>query len=255
MTGAVADQIVPQVVRDVMVTDVVTAGVDTPLARVIDDMVRRDISGLPVIDGERRVVGIVTDADVIARRGFDPIPHLPSPVLDEDARSHRNRWRQKVDGHTVGDVMSTPAATIGPDASLRSATARMITMSHRSLPVVDAGGRLVGIVSHRDILRTLHRTDDEIATSVRAALADETSMQAADALAVSVADGAVTLTGSTAEPSRLPALLAVVAQLAGVLEIHDAVTRRATPPCDDPAEFAPREPRPVSTESRTTRRR
>ena len=171
MTGVVADQIAPQVVRDVMVTDVVTAGVDTPLARVIDDMVRGDISGLPVIDGERRVVGIVTDADVIARRGFDPIPHLPSPVFDEDARSHRNRWRQKVDGCTVGDVMSTPVETVGPDAPLRSATARMITMSDRSLPVVDASGRLVGIVSHRDILRVLHRTDNEIATAVRAVLA------------------------------------------------------------------------------------
>ena len=254
MTRVVADQIAPQVVRDVMVTDVVTAEIDTPLARVIDDMVRGDISGLPVIDGERRVVGIVTDADVIARRGFDPIPHLPSPVFDEDARSHRNRWRQKVDGCTVGDVMSTPVETVGPDAPLRSATARMITMSNRSLPVVDASGRLVGIVSHRDILRVLHRTDNEIATAVRAVLADAPSAQAASPLAVAVADGAVTLTGSTSDPSRLLALLAVISQLPGVLEIHDAVTRRAAPPCDDPGGAPTGEPKPISTDHETRRR-
>lgn len=207
-------------VRELMTTDVVTAHVATPLTRAIDDMIRHGVSGLPVIDDERRVVGIVTEADVIARRGFSPLIHGPSSVFEELARHHRNVWRQKVDGCTVGDVMSTPVEIVEADASLATATARMVTMSHRRLPVVDPDGRLVGVISRRDVLRLLHGDDDEIAVAIRRTLSDPSRCPTDHDVTASIADGAVALHGSVRDHADLTAIVAVVSDVPGVLAVE-----------------------------------
>jgi len=209
-------------VHELMTTAVVTARVATPLTRAIDDMIRHGISGLPVVDDERRVVGIVTEADVIARRGFLPLPHEPSAILDEQVRRYRNVWRQKVEGCTVGEVMSTPVETVAADASLSTATARMVTMSHRRLPVVDEKGRLVGIISRRDVLRVLHGDDAETAAAVRRALSDPSRCPPDHDVTASITDGTVTLHGSVHDRADLAAIVTVVRDLPGVLAVDAA---------------------------------
>lgn len=225
-------------VRELMTTDVVTARAATPLIRVIDDMVRHGVSGLPVIDDRRHVVGIITEADVIARRGFSPIPHEPSSMLDDLTRAQRNIWRRKVDGCTVGDVMSAPADVVTADTPLSVATARMVTMSHRRLPVVDDDGRLVGVISRRDVLRLLHADDDETAVAVRRALADASRCPPDHDVTTSTANGAVTLHGSARDRADIARIVAVLRDVPGVLEVHDALvevrsTRGPLDGCDD----------------------
>jgi CBS-domain-containing membrane protein len=209
-------------VQDVMTTDVVTADVDTPLVALIDDMLRHGISGLPVIDANRGVVGVVTEADLVARRGQEPRPRRLLSIVDDALRARQNRWRQKADGLLTAAVMTTPAHTIGPTATVRQAAARMVTLAIKRLPVVDGDGRLAGIISQRDILRLMHRPDGEVDLAVRAAL-DE--LEADDVRATTV-DGVVTLSGSTPTSGDVERIARRIGELPGVIELRDQLSAR-----------------------------
>jgi CBS domain-containing protein len=144
------------VVGDVMTTKVVSVRPDTRFERLIEVMLDHDVSGLPVIDEQDRVVGVVTEADLVARQRF----HVASPrllsVVDDALHARHNTWRLKAAGLIAGDIMSAPACTIRATDDAGRAAAVMITMGHKRLPVVDDAGRLIGIVAQRDILRLLH---------------------------------------------------------------------------------------------------
>jgi CBS domain-containing protein len=220
-TGDRRDDLLMMLVRDVMTTDVVTAGVDTPLATVIELMLRHGVSGLPVIDDARRVVGVVTEADLVARRGHDRAPRRLLTIVDEVLHEHHNRWRQKASGLITGEVMTVPAHTIGPSDTVRHAAARMVTMAVKRLPVVDADGRLIGIIAQRDVLRLMHRADSEIDLAVRAALDQLGAGAAVDAVAATTTNGIVTLTGSAATVGDVERIVQRIGELPGVLDVRN----------------------------------
>ena len=182
-------------VRDVMTTDVITVDRITPFKDIARLLVDHQVSGVPVLILGRHVAGVVTESDLIAAR-------------DRDA-STRRRWtgmlRHSTDWGrhqrlTAEKLMTSPAVTIHPDASLASAARLMSTHRVMRLPVVDQDGKLLGIVSRRDLLTAFLVPDDDITRQVRELLA-ETLPETAAGIDVAVHGGIVTLKG---EPSAAP---------------------------------------------------
>lgn len=201
-------------VRDVMTTDVCTVGPDTPLKDVARLLVDRGVSGVPVVDAESRVLGIVSEGDFLQREaGTLDRPRgtlwwfwAAGTERDQTVRSHAT---------TAGAAMSSPAITIGPDRSLAQAATTMARADVNRLPVV-ADHRLVGIISRADIVRAYARGDDELTEVVR------TSLRAVDGLTVvEVRDGVAVLAGTVAHQSIAVAIRGIVEGIDGILGVDD----------------------------------
>ena len=139
----------PVRVRDVMVSDVAVVSPETPLPTVVELLLARNLKAVPVIDAKRKVLGIVTGGDLLAHGALAARLSLqgvmPQEALDEE--------RTRLAGLTARDVMTAPARTVAQRASLREAAEIMTKKGLKRLPVVDADGELIGIVSRVDILR------------------------------------------------------------------------------------------------------
>ncbi|MBK8985068.1 MAG: DUF190 domain-containing protein [Chloroflexi bacterium] len=146
-----------QPVRDVMRTEVILVGPDTPVAEVVTLLLQKGYRSLPVVDGNGRLQGIITDGDLLRRAGL-------SMRLDLQAELPPADWQRQLadlraQGGTAIDLMTSPVITISSTAPLRQAVEQMTAHNLKRLPVVDGGrpgsGRLVGWISRVDILRTL----------------------------------------------------------------------------------------------------
>ena len=204
-------------VGDVMTADVVTADRQMSCKRAVSLMTECRLTAVPVVDDSRKVVGMVSEADVLRkqerRRGRSGAGFLRS-----SRRDHRAEAR------TVGGLMTSPAVTIGPDAPL-DAAARLMNEHHfRRLPVVSASGELAGVVSRRDPMKVFLRSDAEIEAEIRDVFAG-VLLEDADGITVSVRDGVAILTGAVADKdmqaaaarlaSDVPGVVAVASHLAG----------------------------------------
>ena len=142
-------------VRDIMTTDVVTVTRDTPVNAVAKVMGARDISGVPVVDGDGAVIGIITELDLIIRNTRLDMPRFIQ-VLDfgriplEWPRERQERMRHML-GTLAEDVMSKDVVTIAPDDEVETLAELMVQRRVNPVPVVE-GGRLVGIVSRADLI-------------------------------------------------------------------------------------------------------
>jgi CBS domain-containing protein len=140
-----------------MTRDVITAGRDTTVEEIARLLWSYRISGLPVIDDQRQVVGIVTESDLLVRNAH---LHVPSYLRVLDAliplgnpRQFEEELRRAL-GTTAGEVMSTEVISVTSDTELVDAATLMLDRRVNRLPVVD-GGRLVGIISRSDYVRLL----------------------------------------------------------------------------------------------------
>jgi CBS domain-containing protein len=122
-------------------------------------------------------------------------------------------------GRTAGDLMTSPAITIGPDASLAAAAGQMRRYDLRRLPVVDAAGRLVGIVSRADLLKVFMRTDGAIRQAARDVL--DVVLSEPEAVTVSVSEGIVTLAGEVEAQPEAEAAIVRIEALPGVVGVED----------------------------------
>ena len=206
-------------VSDVMTTTVVTVDRITPYQEIDRLLTRHRISGVPVLKMGREVVGVVSETDLLAAE-------------DETRRQARmagsigRRWHLRKQPHvrlTAGVLMTSPAITIGPDATIPAA-ARLMNTNHVSrLPAVDGYGKLVGIVSRRDLLSVFLRSDAEIAHDARQVL-DELPLADAKAVIAEVRHGVVTLTG-TMRPEAdhgqdpMPLALRLIWDIDGVVDV------------------------------------
>jgi CBS domain-containing protein len=200
-------------VIDVMATDVVTVDRATPYKQVARMLAEHDVSALPVLSGGGRVLGMVSEADVLRKeeRSFGRLGSgLPR-------RTHQQK--EQAAALTAGELMTTPAVTIHPDAPL-GAAARLMNGHHiRRLPVVNPTGELIGVVSRQDLLSVFLRSDDEIANALTRLLTDEPVQ-----VAVTVREGMVTLTGRVPKAEQIAAVVKMTADTDGVV----AVTSRLT---------------------------
>ncbi len=206
-------------VSDVMTTSVVTVDRITPYKEIARLLTEHRISGLPVLKMGRQVVGVVTEADLLAAE--DKVQRRLH------AAGRRPRWprRQQHPALTAGELMTAPAITIGPHATVPAA-ARVMTAQHiRRLPVVDEKGRLAGVVSRRDLLSVFLRPDEDIAADARRVLNDVLLAEPGEA-EVAVRNGVVTVTG-TLDPKTgphgdlIPVAIKLMWDVDGVVDIID----------------------------------
>ena len=222
-------------VSDVMTTSVVTVDRITSYQEIDRLLTERKISGVPVLTMGRQVAGIVSEADLLAAE-------------DETARQARlasaigRRWRLRKRPHvnlTADALMTAPAITVGPDATIPAAARLMNTHHVRRLPVVDEDGKLVGIVSRRDLLSVFLRRDADIVHDVRQVL-DELPLADPKNVIVTVRHGVVTLAGAMRpqpdqEQPVIPLALRLIWDIDGVV---DVANKLADPKAPKPAPTA-----------------
>jgi CBS domain-containing membrane protein len=140
-------------VADVMKRDVVTVGINDDISHAVRLLSENNVSGLPVTDEEGRVVGLLSEADVLGNAGMEG-GHTFRDILRRLLGEPLPGFKK---GDKVGDVMSAPPITVSPDAELGEA-ARILTEKRiKRLPVVDAENRLIGIISRADIVRAAQK--------------------------------------------------------------------------------------------------
>ena len=206
-------------VSDVMTTTVVTVDRITPYQDIDRLLTRHRISGVPVLKMGREVVGVVSETDLLAAE-------------DETRRQARmagsmgRRWHLRRQQHmrlTADALMTSPAVTIGADATIPAAARLMNTHHIARLPVVDEKGKLIGIVGRRDLLSVFLRPDADISHDARQVL-DELPLADPMEVIAEVRHGVVTLTGSMRpepghEQDLMPLALRLIWDVDGVVDV------------------------------------
>lgn len=145
-------------VADVMSHDPIMVAPETPLKEAIKILVERRISGLPVVDDAGKLVGIISETDLLWQEtGVEPpayITFLDSVIYLENPARHEKELHKAL-GQTVGDVMSGDPVTVTPDQPLRKAAKLMQEKSIRRLAVTDETGKVIGILTPGDIVRAM----------------------------------------------------------------------------------------------------
>jgi CBS domain-containing protein len=149
--------------RDIMTERVLSVTPDTPVAHVARLLREKHISGVPVLNQQGRVVGIVTELDLIKRhaRIHMPIylPFLDSPIFLEDPRRYQDDVR-RVLGTTAEEIMTRKVRTASPETSVEDLATMMVEERANPIPIIDAEGALVGIVSHTDIVHLVEMAEE-----------------------------------------------------------------------------------------------
>jgi CBS domain-containing protein len=209
-------------VKDVMTTRVISVEQDTPFTAIAAALGQNRVGAFPVLSPAGHVIGVVSEADLLVKLaltgGEDHMPGMIGGIL-------RHEQLGKARAITAGDLMTAPPVTVCPEDTVETAARLMYLHKVKSLPVVDAGNQLAGIVSRADVLSVFSRTDKDINQEVTADAALSTS--SADSVDVSVQDGVVTLTGTTESNEIAHAIARRVRHIEGVVAVRD---RLAYPP-------------------------
>ncbi|MFF1414620.1 CBS domain-containing protein [Streptomyces sp. NPDC058289] len=184
-------------VGEVMTADVVSVDRSTTFREIAKLLADHDITGLPVVDEDDRVVGVVSESALLARKAL-----------------------------TAADIMSAPAVTIRAQESVSEAGQLMTRLGLQRLPVTDEEERLAGIVTRRDLLRVFLRPDAEIRRHVSEDVLSDSVGAPTGAVDIHVLDGVVTLAGRLERQSQIPLALRLTARLDGVVAVMDELTSR-----------------------------
>jgi CBS domain-containing protein len=229
-------------VRDVMTKDVIVVGPEASLREVAAILAERGISGVPVVDDEGGVLGVVSEADIVAKER-----------ASELGRGGRLGWlfdqeralqlESKLAARTAGEAMSAPAFVVEANRPLSRAAAIMLDEEVNRLPVLE-NGRLVGIVTRADLVRAFVRSDHEIAREIRDEVLTRTLWIPPDTVEVEVAGGEVTLRGEVETGTEADLVQAFVQSGPGVISVTSPLTWRQ----DDQAQRLRIEAAPDRTE-------
>jgi CBS domain-containing protein len=201
-------------VESVMTRNVVTAVPATPFRELVARMAEHGVSALPVVDPQGRPVGVVSEADVLAKQEF----HGGQDELPHHDRAGRERW-YRAQGRIAAEVMTRPVRTVHAEETVAGAAQLLAESGVRRLFVVDGDGRLIGVVSRRDLLH-VYLCDDE---QLRARIAEllVTAGFTPGTLAVRVTDGVATVDGEVAGQGERVAALRLVRAVPGVVGVRD----------------------------------
>lgn len=148
--------------KEIMTSPVFTVSPDTPVAQVARLLCEKHISGVPVVDGTGKLVGIVTEIDLIKRhaRIHFPIylPFLDSLIFLESPRRYTQDVRRAL-GATAGEIMTQPVSTANLETDVEEIATLMVDDRVNPIPILDESGALVGIVSHTDIVRLVEQAE------------------------------------------------------------------------------------------------
>jgi CBS domain-containing protein len=208
-------------VKDVMSTEVVAVRRGASFKEMAASLRRHRISAFPVIDDDGRVIGVVSEADLLAKEalagGQAGIPGAITSLL------HHKQYH-KADALIAGDMMTHPAVTVRPDDTVEHAARMMYTLQVKRLPVVNAGGRLIGIVSRSDVLAVFDRPDSEILAEITDDVILHEFLLDPALFIVTIRDGVVTLRGNVESAKLGRELAAKIRHVRGVVAVRDELS-------------------------------
>jgi CBS-domain-containing membrane protein len=180
------------------------------------------VSALPVVDDAGRVIGVVSEADLLAKEALSD-PGVVAELL------HRKDVR-KAEGLTAGDLMTRPAVTAAPGDPVEQAARMMHFMQVKRLPVVNSGGQLVGIVSRSDVLAVFDRPDEDIRKDIVDSMLLHEFLIDPRLFTVTVESGVVTMEGCPETAALGHALVRKARHVPGVVAVRDRLTYPDTYP-------------------------
>ncbi|MFF4037654.1 CBS domain-containing protein [Streptomyces sp. NPDC001816] len=214
-------------VGSVMTTEVVRAGYGTPFKEVARLLAEHRISGLPVVDEDERVIGVLSETDLISRQAQAPDPYrTPRRIPDVALTKAARRRAAKIRARTAGQLMTEPPVTVHAEETVAAAARTMAERGVERLPVVDEEDRLVGIVTRRDLLQVFLRPDPEIRDEVLEEVLERTLWLAPRSIDVCVVQGVVTLTGQLERKSDTEIAVSMASRIDGVVAVVDQLTYR-----------------------------
>lgn len=205
--------------REIMSSPVVTARPEMPVRQIVELMLRSRISGLPVVDDDQRVLGVVTEADLLEK---EDRPSPQPPLLSWHSRSLRlermlGRYR-KATGTVARDVMTENIITAAEEATVQELAHLMLRHGINRILIVSRG-RLAGIVTRADVLKVFLRSDDSIVQTIRETLARELYIDPGT-LTVKCADGIVTVAGTVDRHSDWALVVKWIRAVDGVVAVR-----------------------------------
>jgi CBS domain-containing protein len=214
----------PHIVSDVMTLPVVAVGRDARFKEIVRAMEQWKVSAVPVLEGDGRVIGVVSEADLLPKEEFR------DRDLPRSEQIRRLSDLAKAGAVTAEELMSTPAVTVHPDVTLAQA-ARIMAVKHlKRLPVVDDEDRLQGIVSRADLLKVFLRSDEDIEEEVRRTVVSYLFPALSHTIHVSVHDGVVTLRGRVQDTSLVWVAERLVRAVEGVVGVEPRLGGEDTAP-------------------------
>ncbi|MEV6702244.1 CBS domain-containing protein [Streptomyces sp. NPDC051453] len=208
----------PHLVSDVMTRAVVAVGRKALFKDLVERMERWKVSAVPVLEGDGRVIGVVSEADLLPKEGFRDIDP------DRVTQLHRLTDMAKAGAVCAEELMSAPAVTVHADATLAEA-ARIMALRHvKRLPVVNAEGVLEGVVSRGDLLKVFLRPDNDLADEIRRDIVDVLFPAPVEPVHITVVDGVATLTGRVQDATRIPLASRLVRGVEGIVGLDFRLT-------------------------------
>jgi len=210
-------------VRDLMTAEVLTVSPEAPLKDVAAILAEHGISGVPVCDAGGRVLGVVSEGDILFKEQGVRERHGGALAWLVDG----SRWQDtsKASARTAGEAMTSPAITITQDRPAAAAARIMLDRAVNRLPVV-RDGILVGIVSRSDLVRAFTRSDEEIAAEIREDVLRRALWLDPDSVEITVRRGEVRLAGEIEAKSDAEVLTKLVLRIPGVVSVGSDVLYR-----------------------------
>jgi len=212
--------------RTVMTTDVVTVDVDTPAKAIAQLLDARHINAVPVLDEQGSVVGVVSERDLLHKITYADLADADTDGWSRLFSRHHGA-KAKSRASVARDLMTAPAVTVLPDATIVEAAQRMERHGVKSLPVVDGVGELVGIVTRKDLVGVLLRPDQQIHDEIVHEIFGTALLANAPDLAVEVTDGVVTLRGTLDRLTQTTVAAGLVKRVDGVVHVDNELDYRA----------------------------
>jgi CBS domain-containing protein len=205
-------------VEDVMTREVISVSAAATFHEMTELMSRHGISALPVVADGGRLLGVVSEADLLLKQDPPSARHRWTPESERTATR-----RRKSEAVVALGVMSTPALTVGPRASLVSAIRLLQRHQVKRLIVVDEDDQIIGIASRRDLLAGFARTDDEICSDIVHGVIPRWVLVDPADISVEVDGGVVRLAGTVDRRTDADVLAHLVRGLDGVVDVHSTV--------------------------------
>jgi CBS domain-containing protein len=210
-------------VKDVMSTHVIAARRSAPYKELAAMLRNQRVSAFPVIDEDNKVIGIVSETDLLTKEALEgTVPRTLESLTDQ-------RVRSQVNGVTAADLMTTPPVTIGPDEPVSHAARLMYNQRVKRLPVISDDGTLIGIVTRSDVLSVYSRPDAEIQQEISQGLILGTFLSDPDGFKVTVKDGIVTIEGEPESTVVGHDIIDAARHMEGVVAVRDRLSYPSDP--------------------------
>ncbi len=201
-------------VKDVMTTRVIWVKKDATFREMAVALREHRVSAFPVVDDDGKVIGVVSEADMLTKEALYDEPSVISGILH-----HRDQVKAR--GVTAGDLMTTVVVAVRPQDTVEHAAKLMYDRKVKRLPVTDANGRLVGIISRADVLSVFDRTDEAICREIHDDVLLGEFLVDPQNLQVTVSDGVVTLAGRPETSETGHEIVWRVRHVQGVVAVRD----------------------------------